>query len=273
MKETALEFDLSEPLSYVFTGKFKAPDPSWIHLSRILLDYELVAITDGILYINNNGINYTVQKGEYLIMPPDTPQSGWKNSDCSFYWLHFKESTNSGKRKISVPQKGTIDNFEKIIVMMKQLQDCVRSYNDQTENDYITTSIICELSNQSREKTKATGEEVQKQIYNDILDYVKRFIHQNIKVSEIAEHFGYNEKYVSFLFKKHSGQPLKQYILFAKMETAKFILSDTNKNIGEISAQLGFSDSHNFMKAFKKVTGLTPSEYRNAYAKRMLFYE
>ena len=105
------------------------------------------------------------------------------------------------------------------------------------------------------------------------MDYVKKFIHKNIKVSEIAHHFGYNEKYISFLFKSKSGTSLKQYILFEKMEIAKFILTDTNNTIGEIAVQLGFNDSHNFMKAFKKVVGLTPSESRNAYSKRLLFYE
>ncbi|MNC67761.1 DNA-binding transcriptional regulator AraC [compost metagenome] len=57
------------------------------------------------------------------------------------------------------------------------------------------------------------------------------------------------------------------------MEPAKFLLADTNHNINEVSSQLGYTDCHNFMKSFKKIVGLTPTDFRNAYAKRLLFYE
>lgn len=57
------------------------------------------------------------------------------------------------------------------------------------------------------------------------------------------------------------------------MEAAKSLLTDTNRNISEIAAQLGYPDSQQFMKSFKKITGLTPTDYRNAYANRLLFYE
>ncbi|MNE89876.1 HTH-type transcriptional regulator YesS [compost metagenome] len=92
-------------------------------------------------------------------------------------------------------------------------------------------------------------------------------------MSQIAAYFGYNEKYLSHLFTKISGIPLKQYILQQKMELAKFLLSDTNQNISEVSLQLGYKDCHNFTKSFKKIVGLTPTDFRNAYAKRLLFYE
>lgn len=275
------ELDVTAPLEYAMTGKFKSPDPNWIHLSRILHDYELVVVTEGVLYIINDDVKYCLSKGEYLLMPPETNQIGYQPSDCSFYWLHFTvperctgTADEDSRLLIRMPRRGMIDNFEKVVVIMKQLQDCVRSYNNRIQNNYLTTVILCELSNQtSTEKRSVSHEANQKQICNDILDYVKMFIHSNIKVSEIASHFGYNSKYISLLFKNNMGITLKQYILTQKMEIAKFILTDTNNTVREIALQLGFSDSHNFMKEFKKVVGLTPSEYRNAYSKRLLFYE
>lgn len=66
-----------------------APSPEWIHLNRLMIDYELIMVTEGVLYIGGDQEHYTVQKGEYLLMPPLTNQYGYKASDCSFYWLHF----------------------------------------------------------------------------------------------------------------------------------------------------------------------------------------
>ncbi|MCQ2584006.1 MAG: helix-turn-helix transcriptional regulator [Treponema sp.] len=72
-------------------------------------------------------------------------------------------------------------------------------------------------------------------------------------------------------FKKASGKSLKQFILERKMEEAKALLSDSTRTVSEIAYSLGFSDNHNFSRAFKKVTGQSPSEYRDSFADRMLY--
>ena len=112
-----------------------------------------------------------------------------------------------------------------------------------------------------------------KQLFNDIQDYIKWNRNNDLKVSEIAEHFGYNKRYISHLFSTIAGVSLKQQLIQEKIELAKYLLCDTNANISEVAYQLGYNDSHNFMKVFKKLVGLTPTQYRNAYATRMLFYE
>jgi YesN/AraC family two-component response regulator len=227
-----------------------------------------------------------VSKGEYLLLPPLTKQYGYKSSECSFYWLHF-QSTNGIQitdrndrtydkedNRILLPQYGTLQSLEKIIVMMKQLQDSVRGYNQNTLNNYMSTVILCELYNQTcHTDTDPFKKTKQEQLYNDIVDYIKWSRSEHIKVSQIAAYFGYNEKYLSHLFTVISGISLKQYILQQKMELAKFLLADTNQNVSEVSLQLGYKDCHNFMKSFKKIVGLTPTDFRNAYAKRLLFYE
>jgi AraC-like DNA-binding protein len=279
------EFLVDTPVGMALTGKFQAPSPEWIHLSRYLLDYELIVMTDGVLYIAGDKNHYVVNKGEYLLLAPQTNQYGYKASDCSFYWLHFSYRNDISpldlstaapdykQGRIIIPQQGSLKNIEKIVVMMKQLQDSVRNYGEKTLNDYLSTSILCEMYNQLHFSENSAGKKSNQQIYNDILDYIKWNSHENIRVSHIADYFGYNEKYLSHLFTQVSGTSLKQYILIEKMEIAKFILTDTNNNISEIGAQLGYSDCHNFMKAFKKIVGLTPSEYRNAYSKRLLYYK
>lgn len=281
----AYELLVDTPLTLAITGKFTAPSPEWIHLSRSLEDYELIVVTDGTLYIAGDNNHFVVNKGDYLLLPPFTNQYGYKSSNCSFYWLHFfsknelkvtdlsKQPTAYSPGIIVVPQRGKLNNVEKIIVMMKQLQDSVRCYNEKTLNDYMSTVILCELHNQLTFSRTSSKRSKQEQLYNDIVDYIKWNQHVQVKVSELANYFGYNEKYLSHLFTMIAGVSLKQYILQQKMEMAKFILTDTNQSINEIASQLGYTDCHNFMKSFKKIVGLTATEFRNAYSKRLLFYE
>lgn len=272
---------------YALTGQFRAPSKEWKHGIADLTDYELFVMTEGILYLNYNNENFTVRNGEYLLLPPsNSMRQGFKPSYCSFYWLHF--TTQSGDLPITlssnfippprieyftIPQTGTIPKPSKIVVLMKQLQDTVKNNYPTIALDTMSTCILTELFGQLTLVSPAENHSPnQKQIYLDIMDYIQTNISRKIKISEIAAKFGYNEKYISHRFAEITGVPLKQYILKTKVERANFMLTDTNKSISEISEALGFPDSHNFSRTYKKLTGLSPSEYRNTFSKRLLYH-
>ncbi|GIO59724.1 AraC family transcriptional regulator [Paenibacillus cineris] len=278
-------FRVDGPVKMVMTGKFVSPSPEWQHMNRILMEYELFIQTRGTLYISCNEKKFALREGEFLLMPPRSHQYGYQASDCSFYWLHFSargetESISADELEqacdpevIAIPEYGTLRSPNKLTVMLKQLQDSVRSYREQNLNNYLTTGVLCEIYNQMFFVQNQPAKPEKQQLYNDIVDYIKWYKEENLKVEHLAKHFGYNAKYLTGLFSSIAGISLKQYIMQEKMEAAKFLLTDTNRKITEIANQLGFSNSHSFMKAFKKKTGLTPSEYRNTYATRLLYYK
>lgn len=285
-----LNFHIDRPLRFNWTGKFEAPDEHWTHISRDLVDFELIIMTKGELYIAAGDDRYFLKEGEYLIMSP-CRQSGYHPSQCTFYWTHFSYTDDQGdpflleaeelpplpgmdEARIILPRHGTVPRLDRMIVQLKQMQDCDRKYRNRSQNDFTLTSILCELYSQlhlSGSHVTIKGEHVQ--LYTDIIDYISWRIRENIKVSEIAAYFGYNEKYITTFFKRASGVSLKTYILNRKMDIAKAMLTDTNQPIAQIGYDIGFSDNHNFSSAFKKVTGQSPSVYRNTYAERMLFHE
>ncbi len=293
------EFQIEKPFSFNLTGKFEAPDENWIHMTRELIDFELILMTEGVLHIGANEKTYTVHPGEYLLLCPPCHQYGVLPSRCDFYWTHFtynggqnnpvchtagtaaspnlrpdSEASPSGGARILLPETATVPRPERLIVLLKQLQDCDRKYRNKYQNAYTLTAILCELYSQlylSKEHISVRGEHLQ--LYTDIIDYISWRIHENIRVREIAAHFGYNEKYISTFFKKACGVSLKAYIQNQKIELAKAMLTDTNLPIAQIGYSIGFSDNHNFSSAFRKITGQSPTEYRNAYAERQMFHQ
>lgn len=285
----AYSFSLEKILSYNFTGKFEAPNPEWIHLKRELFDYELMLVTKGVLYIADANQKYTVGKGEYLIMGPSALQNGYQPSDCTFYWLHFgcNEGRNDAplctlnsfpiKEQTSctctIPQQAKLPNPDRIIVLLKNLQDSVRSYHNSISNNCLTTAVLCEIYNQLTNINASSGSHSGEQLYHDIVDYISYHICENIKVSDVAEYFGYNEKYLTTFFNRMAGMPLKQYILKELMAKACAQLSDTNISVSQIAYSIGYRDPHNFSNTFKKIMGMSPTEYRNSYSKRLLFHE
>ncbi|MCR4902985.1 MAG: AraC family transcriptional regulator [Butyrivibrio sp.] len=278
--------------TYHYTGKFEALSPEWKHERFPLGDYELIVVTEGELYLRYDNTNFIIKKGEFLLLPPSENgyREGYRNAYCSFYWMHFATPDNtsllkennipSSVNKIQtlngcffIPQTAPIPKMERMIVMMKQLQDMVKNNYPIPSLNAMVTCIILEVYGELETKLPFNDDPAEKkQVYQDILDYIQNNLSQSIKVSEIANHFGYNPKYLSHLFVEIKGIPLKQFILSQKIEAANFMLSDKDNTITQISEKLGFSDVHNFARCYKKITGLTPTEYRNAFSKRMLFH-
>ena len=279
------KFNSATPFQYNFAGKFTAPNAEWMHLTRQLFDFELFVVTKGTLYISGNDTEYVLEKGQYLLMPPYTWQHGYKSSDCSFYWLHFApsssydvvESNGIGSEpdsiSITIPEQGSLQSYERMVVLMKQLQDSERRYGIKSLNNFNTSVILSELGAQCFSRQRYNNSDNSSQLYNDIADYITLNICSNLKVSDIADYFGYNEKYLTTYFKKWSKVSIKQFILQTKMEHAKAELSETNHSISQIGYNIGYADPHNFTNAFKKVTGLTPSDFRDSYSKRRLYQE
>ncbi len=317
---------VTEPLNYVFTGKFEAPSKNWSHEALPLGEFELFVMTEGTLYLTYNKEFYTVPAGSCLLLPPvpepNNQRKGFQPSDCAFYWLHFScrgeysviasraantpaseyslEACSSSDKDTSekdgsgditdnrpltgsghiapvylrIPVQAVLPEPEKVVVLMKQLQDGIRSSCSCISLDYMTTVVLCEIDSQlSSSRNSGTGKRSQKQTYFDILDYIHLNLRLQLKVSDIAAEFGYNEKYLSHLFSTAAGIPLKQYILTQKINMASFFLSDTNKPVSQIAYELGYTDTHNFSTLYRKIVGLSPSEYRNAYAKRLLYHK
>ncbi|MCR5153927.1 MAG: AraC family transcriptional regulator [Lachnospiraceae bacterium] len=277
--------------TYHWSGKFIAPGEDWIHLTRDLKDYELMVVTEGTLYIASDRAEFAVCKGEYLLMPPTSFQHGYKSSDCSFYWLHFSYNndkndhtsyeggggdavykdyvTSISEKKMTnsliIPETKSLPHPDRLIVLMKQLQDSDMRYKNADLNSALAKAILLELSMQLSLSESNKIVLSRRQTFEDICDYISWHIGDSLTVAGIADYFGYNKKYLTTFFKARSGISLKQYILSLKMERAAKILSESATPVSRIAYSLGFSDNHNFSNAFKKVKGLSPTEYRNTY--------
>ena len=138
-----IRFAAEKEFIYHWCGKFVAPDEQWVHLTRHLTDYELFVVTDGTLHIASTTGEYTVSAGEYLLMPPNEFEHGTKPSHCIFYWMHFgynkeqndhdmissdtadSEQLSYAPGHILLPEQGRLSSADRIIILMKQLQDLV----------------------------------------------------------------------------------------------------------------------------------------------------
>ena len=95
----------------------------------------------------------------------------------------------------------------------------------------------------------------------------KQFIEENyrdsqLSVSILCEELGVSASYLSRLYKEIYGTTVAQEITRIRLKKAKELLRDTDKSIGEIAEETGFSNGSVFIKVFKKWEGITPGRYR-----------
>ena len=71
--------------------------------------------------------------------------------------------------------------------------------------------------------------------------------------------------YFSDLFLRETGCSFSDYLINLRLDAAKRLLVDTNLNISEVAANVGYADSRYFSKLFAKKVGILPKEYRKLY--------
>ncbi|KAF4324561.1 hypothetical protein G195_002022 [Phytophthora kernoviae 00238/432] len=118
-----------------------------------------------------------------------------------------------------------------------------------------TMSTSCEINEKRSGKRKHPVEEAKA--------YLEKHLRREVSLDEIAAKLGLNPSYFSQLFKQTTGQTFIQYRIRSKMELAKRMLEQPGNRITDISYEVGYADHPHFTKTFKKITGLTPSEYRS----------
>jgi len=101
--------------------------------------------------------------------------------------------------------------------------------------------------------------------FGKIVAYIDEHFKEDLSLQLISENLDLNPNYVSQLFRKESSETFLQYLTKKRIANACRLLNDTSLSIQEISESSGYLDYFHFAKTFKKTTGLTASQYREAH--------
>lgn len=117
------------------------------------------------------------------------------------------------------------------------------------------TKIICDRFKEARNaKTK--------NIIYDAVKYIKRNYMKEITLEEVSKKVCVSPNYFSRIFKSEFNKNFIDYITIVRIEAAKDYILKTNKSIRDICWEVGYNDPNYFTKVFKKITNLTPSEFK-----------
>ncbi len=98
-------------------------------------------------------------------------------------------------------------------------------------------------------------------------EYIEKNIHDRISIDELADLVAVSRRTFERRFKDATNNAVLEYIQRVKIEAAKRQFESSRKNINEVMYDVGYTDTKAFRTIFKRITGLTPVEYRNKYNK------
>ena len=278
------KFKLNTPVRFFKAGQYLA-QTGWQHKDIINNgDYELFIILKGSAFIKIGNVKYQINQHECLLIPPFIRHVGYEGSpdNTEYYWMHFfstdKVSTtyissdypyDKNENEVEIPQKFLITDFDRLALLVRQMLD---SNNDDSSSNlasnYFVSSILIELDRQFN--TSITQRPKSSSKFEIIKNWIRIHSHEKLSVELIANEFNMTPVYLTKTFNENEGMTTIKFINLAKVHQAEILLLTTTLSIKEIAYKLSFNNEKYFLRVFKQITSITPTQFRNSYSKTYL---
>ncbi len=273
------------------TGSLRAIRP---HVSRRqnLQSYLCLMVLDGTGYIEYEGQHYDMKKGDCAFIDcmksyshstgmkkpcqgdmgaeTDADSEDGEGGLWSLQWVHFYGESmpaiydkylERGGQPVFRPEKeeGYRDIF-------------TRLYEIAGSEDYIRdmklNAVLCELLSVIMEHSWHPENALPGKKRRELIN-VKAFLDEHytekITLDSLSAAFYIDKFYLSKIFKDAYGATINSYILSKRITQAKRLLRFTDLSVDEIGSRVGMNDANYFSRSFKKLEGISPSEYRKAW--------
>ena len=101
-------------------------------------------------------------------------------------------------------------------------------------------------------------------------EIIEKSIQEKITVDQLADTLALSRRNLERRFKKATANTVVEYMQRVKIEAAKMSLESSRENVNEVMYNVGYSDPKAFRDTFKKITGLSPMQYRSKYNREIL---
>lgn len=122
----------------------------------------------------------------------------------------------------------------------------------------------CQENNSGRLPAKSSKKINDSQIYSRVLDYLEAHLYEHITIEDICRENLIGRSQLQKLFREHSNSGVINYFSKMKIDAAKQLIRERRLNFSQIAEKLGYTSVHYFSRQFKKITGMSPSEYASS---------
>ena len=147
-------------------------------------------------------------------------------------------------------------------IVLKNIAEEIDGKENNWE-DVVNSEIMLFLSITKRCASRKNTPVQRNPLTEKIIAHLEQNFTRDLSLSDIAEIFSLSASRISHIFKEETGLGLKRYIIQRRIVEAKKLLEENeDMKVKVISSRVGFDDFYLFNRSFKKITGLTPTNYR-----------
>ncbi|MCR5743687.1 MAG: AraC family transcriptional regulator [Lachnospiraceae bacterium] len=253
-------------------GSLHAQKP---HVSRRdnLSSFLFFTVVQGSGWLSYEGEVHDLHAGDCVFIDCKKPYSHETKDDLwTLRWVHFNGPTVQNIYMKYVERGGSCvirhADTARIFSLWEELYAIAGSddyIRDMRINESLTSllTILMELSWHAESARGTT----RRQNLLDIRRYLDEHYTDKVTLDELSDMFFINKFYLTRVFREQFGMSISHYITQLRITHAKQLLRFSNMTTDEIGSECGLSPGYYFSRTFKKVEGISPSEYRKQWVK------
>lgn len=264
------------------------------HMEHYHNYYQVCYVVSGEIIHRQTHDTVTLTAGDAFIVPPGLTHSlHFQNSHAEIYSLAFEESLFSPgfsqsnayqflaglQAKVSIPKENSIrlrvtlnrnqrKLMEGLLEMLVWHQDTECPPGLSTIPSMVS-SIVYLLAQSYYRQPENTSELHDLASYSGTMlkciDYIDRHFRDPLSLKDLAKMFGLSQSAFCSVFPQFAGTSLRRYIANKRIKEAQVLIrSHPNRPISQVAAEVGYQDDSTFYRNFLRITGLSPSRYKDA---------
>ena len=223
----------------------------------------------GTIELKNNQ-TITMGRGSIYCIPPHHFHRYYSDdkNPWSILWLHFHTNFEDSFH---------LNQSESIIVKSQTRNSMIQSHfidlfeiaekNTTTETFLVTSQLLRLILSDIYLLTDDTSTDQQNINLTKCMKYMNEHLHEELTLTDFAQHLDISTSYLSNLFKKYTNKAPIEFFIELRIEQACKYLKLSDLKVYEIAKKVGYTDPYYFSRIFKKITGYSPRTYRNEFSK------
>jgi AraC-like DNA-binding protein len=233
------------------------------------LDYIVIQCVDGEGCLRIAGREWAIQGGQMLCLPAEMPHWYWSDAEnpWSNYWIHFTgRLAGEYFRWLGVSADNPIIHLsqrEELLVAFEetwQFLRAVHTYDNLTQGSIGLTrflGVVQRTMHAAEVRRRAVDQRIQ-----ETIDFVSRNPATELSLTELARLTQLSVSRYALAFRRATGCSPMDYFNRLRVQRACELLQTTSLPVQEIGRKVGYNDPYYFSRAFKKIIGSSPNEYR-----------